>query len=78
MVLAVLLVCIRSGLLLVTAVLLLAGTIGGFVLVVTVGLFGFTLHTVTGGADLALTAEAAAIPLFLWQSVFSSRTVAVP
>lgn len=35
----------------------------GFVLVTTVGLFGFTLHSITGWADRALAPEAAVVVL---------------
>ena len=40
---------------------LMVGTIIGFLLVITTGLFGFKLTVITSWADLALAAEAAAI-----------------
>jgi hypothetical protein len=65
LVLAVLVAATRRGLFLVAAAGLMAGTLLGFVLVTTVGLFGFTLHSITGWADLALGSEAAAAVLLL-------------
>jgi hypothetical protein len=63
--LAVLLATLRRGLVLLAALSLMAGTIVGFILVTTVGLFGFTLTVITGWADLALATEAAAVALLL-------------
>jgi hypothetical protein len=51
----------RRGFLLLAALALMAGTIVGFILVTTVGLFGFTLTTVTGWAVAALATEVGAI-----------------
>jgi hypothetical protein len=64
-VLAVVLAASRRGVFLVAGIGLMAGTIVGFILVTTVGLFGFTLKTITGWADLALAAEAGAIVALL-------------
>jgi hypothetical protein len=73
-VLAVAVATTRQGLFLVAALGLMAGTIIGFILVTTVGLFGFTLHLITGWADLALATETAAIVLLLVAAVFSWRS----
>lgn len=40
---------------------IMVGTIVGFILVVTTGLFGFKLQTITSWADLALASESAAV-----------------
>jgi hypothetical protein len=64
-VLAVALAAIRRGVVVVAAIALMAGTIIGFILVTTVGLFGFTLHLISGWADLALATESAVIALAL-------------
>ena len=45
------------------SVLLMAGTIVGFVLAATVGIFGFTLPEVTGWAYLALATELLSIAI---------------
>jgi hypothetical protein len=58
---AVALVGARRGFLMVAGLGLMAGTIVGFILVTTVGLFGFTLTTITGWAVGALLTEAGAI-----------------
>jgi hypothetical protein len=58
LVVAVALATTRLAVVMAGAVLLMLGTIGGFVLADTVGLFGFTLPVVTGWAYLALSAEA--------------------
>jgi hypothetical protein len=73
-VLAGALAAFRRGLFLVAAIGLMAGTIVGFILVTTVGLFNFTLRTITGWADLALVVEAGALvgllvgARLLWQA----------
>jgi hypothetical protein len=79
-VLAVALPLGRRGFLLVAAVSLMAGTIVGFILVTTVGLFGFTLTVITGWAVAALLVEAPAIvalltaAALLWRAGSSSLT----
>jgi hypothetical protein len=73
-VLAVALAAIRRGVLLVAAVALMAGTIIGFILVTTVGLFGFTLHFISGWADLALATESAVIALALIAGMLVGRS----
>jgi hypothetical protein len=65
LVLAVIVIATRRGIVIVAALGLMAGTIVGFILVATVGLFGFTLTVITGWADLALATEVGAIVLFL-------------
>jgi hypothetical protein len=55
---AVVLVATRLVIVMVGSVLLMLGTIVGFILAATVGLFGFTLPNVTSYADLALVTEA--------------------
>ena len=57
LVLAVLLATTRRGALVVAALGLMAGTIVGFILVLTVGLFGFTLHEITNYAVIAVVVE---------------------
>jgi hypothetical protein len=63
LVIAVLLAATRRGVLLVAGTGLMAGTIVGFILVTTVGLFGFTLTTITSWAVWALITEAGALAL---------------
>ncbi len=58
LVLAVALASARRGFLMVAGLGLMVGTIVGFILVTTVGLFGFTLTTITGWAVGALLTEA--------------------
>jgi hypothetical protein len=48
----------RLVIVMIGSALLMLGTIVGFILADTVGLFGFTLPSVTGWADLALVTEA--------------------
>ncbi len=55
---AVVLVMGRQVVIVIGSALLMLGTIAGFVVAATVGLFGFTLPVVTGWADLALVTEA--------------------
>jgi hypothetical protein len=55
---AVALVATRLVIVMVGSVLLMLGTIVGFILAATVGLFGFTLPEVTSYADVALISEA--------------------
>jgi hypothetical protein len=55
------LIFVRTGYVLVAAVALMLGTLLGFVLVLTTGLFGFKLGFVSGWADLALAVETAAV-----------------
>jgi hypothetical protein len=55
---AVALVATRLVIVMIGSALLMLGTIVGFILAATVGLFGFTLPVVTGWADLALVSEA--------------------
>jgi hypothetical protein len=82
LVLAVLLATTRRGLFVLAAFGLMAGTIIGFVLVTSVGLFGFTLTFISGWAKLALATESATILILvsgatlLWRScrVTGSRT----
>jgi hypothetical protein len=82
LVLAVLLATTRRGLFVLAAFGLMAGTIIGFVLVTSVGLFGFTLTFISGWAKLALATESATIVILvsgatlLWRScrVTGSRT----
>jgi hypothetical protein len=59
---------------LVAALGLMAGTIVGFILVATVGLFGFTLPVITGWAVVALATESAAIVALLITAVMLWRT----
>jgi hypothetical protein len=75
LVLAVLLAALRRGTLVVAATALMAGTIVGFVLVISVGLFGFTLTFISGWAQLTLAVESATIVVLvlggslLWRSL---------
>jgi hypothetical protein len=55
---ALALVATRLVIVMIGSALLMLGTIVGFILADTVGLFGFTLPVVTGWADLALVSEA--------------------
>ena len=75
-VLAVVLATTRRGLFLVGALGLMAGTIVGFILVTTVGLFGFTLHDITGWADGAVATETGAIVVLLGAARLHLRTSA--
>lgn len=59
------LIVLRHTFLALAALVLMLGTLLGFVLVVTVGLFGFKLHVVTGWAVLSLTAEGSAAVMAL-------------
>ena len=61
LVVAVALVVVRRGYVLAAALGLMVGTLAGFVLVITTGLFGFTLGFVSGWAILSLVAEGAAV-----------------
>ena len=61
LVLAVLLVTTRRAALVLASLGLMAGTIVGFILVLTVGLFGFTLHEVTNYAVVAVSVEGVAV-----------------
>lgn len=54
----------RTGLLLLS-VLFLASTIGGFIIATTVGLFGFTLHMITGCAVWSIVAEGSGVAALL-------------
>jgi hypothetical protein len=63
LVLALLLVATRRGVFVVASLGLMAGTIVGFILVVTVGLFGFTLHEITNYAIVAVVVEGLAVVL---------------
>jgi hypothetical protein len=63
LVLAVLLALTRRGAVVVAALGLMAGTIVGFILVLTVGLFGFTLHEITNYAVIAVVVEGLAVVL---------------
>jgi hypothetical protein len=63
LVLAVLLVATRRGAVVLAALGLMAGTIVGFILVLTVGLFGFTLHEITNYAVIAVVVEGLAVVL---------------
>ena len=60
-VLALTLVVTRLVVVMLVSVLFLLSTIGGFILADTVGLFGFTLPSVTQYAWLALSSEAAGV-----------------
>jgi len=55
--LAVLCLVTRATLVIIVSAVLLASTIGGFVIATTAGLFGFSLHEVTGWAVWSLVAE---------------------
>jgi hypothetical protein len=71
LVMAVALAATRRWVVVLACISLMAGTIVGFVLVLTVGLFGFTLHVVTGWAVLAVVSEGGAIvalAIALWCS----------
>ncbi len=64
----------RRAVLALAALGLMAGTIVGFILVVTVGLFGFKLHDITGWAVLALVVEGLAVVLSataVWRMSFA-------
>jgi hypothetical protein len=63
LVLAVLFALTRRGAVVVAALGLMAGTIVGFILVLTVGLFGFTLHEITNYAVIAVVVEGLAVVL---------------
>jgi hypothetical protein len=65
-VLAVALVVFRRAFLVLAAFGLVAGTIVGFVLVLTVGLFNFKLNFISTEASVALGAESAALVTFGW------------
>lgn len=56
---------------LVLSALFLVSTIGGFVLATTVGLFGFTLHEITGWAVGSVVAEALGTLLLLGASTLA-------
>ncbi len=60
-VVALALIVVRRGFVLVAAVGLMVGTLVGFVLVITTGLFGFKLGFVTGWATLSVVAESMAV-----------------
>jgi hypothetical protein len=72
---AVILVATRAVIVMIGSVLLMLGTIVGFILAATVWLFGFTLPNVTSYADLALVTEALSA-LLLAVVVFRHRRVA--
>jgi hypothetical protein len=57
LVLAVVLVATRVVAVALVCIVLMLGTVGGFILADTVGIFGFTLPAVTGWADEALITE---------------------
>jgi len=63
LVLALLLAVTRRGVFVVASLGLMAGTIVGFILVLTVGLFGFTLHEITNYAVIAVVVEGLAVGL---------------
>jgi hypothetical protein len=63
LVLAVLLAVTRRGAVVVASLGLMAGTIVGFILVLTVGLFGFTLHEITNYAVIAVVVEGLSVVL---------------
>jgi hypothetical protein len=63
LVLAVLLAVTRRGAVVVASLGLMAGTIVGFILVLTVGLFGFTLHEITNYAVVAVVVEGLSVVL---------------
>jgi hypothetical protein len=58
---ALALIFVRTGYVLVAAAALMLGTLLGFVLVLTTGLFGFKLGFVSGWAELAMAVESAAV-----------------
>jgi hypothetical protein len=60
-VMALALAALRRGYLVVAALGLMIGTIVGFILVLTVGLFGFKLGFVSTEASITLAAECAAV-----------------
>jgi hypothetical protein len=76
-VVAVALVALRRAVVEVAALLLMVGTMVGFALVTTVGLFGFTLHEITKWAYLAMVAEIAAVVALgavIWLLMGGART----
>jgi hypothetical protein len=60
---AVALVALRREIVVLAVAALMAGTLVGFVLALTTGLFGFKLGFVSGWADLALACEGGAVVL---------------
>jgi hypothetical protein len=60
-ILAMALVVLRRGWVMAATLALMAGTLGGFLLALTVGLFGFTLEFVTGWATLSVVIEGTAV-----------------
>lgn len=63
----------RTGVLILAGLGLVVGTLIGFILVLNVGLFGFTLHTVTGWAVLSTVVESAAVVVLLVVAVLLWR-----
>lgn len=63
----------RIGVLILAGLGLVVGTLIGFILVVNVGLFGFTLHTITGWAVLSTVVESAAVVVLLVAGVLLWR-----
>ena len=74
LVLAVVLVGTRVVAVALACIALMLGTVGGFILADTVGLFGFKLPAVTGWADEALITEALSAVLLAVVVVRSWRT----
>jgi hypothetical protein len=72
-VVAVGLAVLRTGVLILAGLGLVVGTLIGFILVLNVGLFGFTLHTVTGWAVLSTVVESVAVVVLLLAAVLLYR-----
>jgi hypothetical protein len=72
-VIAALLIAWRHGVVLCAALLLVVGTLIGFALVLTTGLFGFKLTFVSGWADLAVVVEGGAIVALVASAVLLVR-----
>jgi hypothetical protein len=62
---ALALIVVRRGFVLAAALGLMVGTLVGFALVITTGLFGFKLGFVSGWATLSLVAESMAVVLLV-------------
>jgi hypothetical protein len=71
---AVLLVFTRMAAVMLASALLMLGTLGGFVLADTVGIFSFKLPEATGCAYLALVAEVLAAAALLFVAARLTRT----
>jgi hypothetical protein len=74
LVFAVLIVATRLVIALLASALLMVGTIGGFILAATVGIFGFKLPEVTNYAYLALSTEGLSTVILVVAAARAVRT----